>query len=375
MFQKQSKNMKKIFSKIHLWLSIPVGIIISLICLTGAILVFNSEISETLHPHRYFVDKVESQPLALDKLISTVNAQLGDSTAVESIQTSSDPKRNYTISLNNGKRESLYVNPYNGKIVESFNYMDSFFGKVMSLHRWLLFGSKDWGKSIVGYSTLLFVFILISGIVIWWPKSRNQLKNRLTVNRKHGAKRFFYDLHSSLGIYVTIGLLTLALTGLTWSFDWYRQGFYAVFGVKTEQGKPGHDHGGKGKEAPESKPIDYSQWQTAADNVKSMAGEYKSFFILDGNIMVSPLHAYGNSMKADMYSFDSQTGKITNVNLYANSKPSDKIRGWILSVHVGAWGGLTTKIITFLIALFGATLPWTGYYIFYFKRKKKWLSK
>lgn len=35
-----------------------------------------------------------------------------------------------------------------------------------------------WGKMIVGVSTLLLVFVLISGIVIWWPRTRKALKNR-----------------------------------------------------------------------------------------------------------------------------------------------------------------------------------------------------
>ena len=45
--------MKKFFAKIHLWLSIPFGIIIAIVCLTGAILVFETEILEFCYPSRY----------------------------------------------------------------------------------------------------------------------------------------------------------------------------------------------------------------------------------------------------------------------------------------------------------------------------------
>lgn len=45
--------MKKTFRKIHLWLSVPFGLIISIICLTGAALVFEREINDAINSHLY----------------------------------------------------------------------------------------------------------------------------------------------------------------------------------------------------------------------------------------------------------------------------------------------------------------------------------
>ena len=56
--------MKKFFAKIHLWLSIPFGIIIAIVCLTGAILVFETEILELCYPSRYFVKEVKGEMLS-----------------------------------------------------------------------------------------------------------------------------------------------------------------------------------------------------------------------------------------------------------------------------------------------------------------------
>ena len=56
--------MKKFFAKIHLWLSIPFGIIIAIVCLTGAILVFETEILELCYPSRYFVKEVKGERLS-----------------------------------------------------------------------------------------------------------------------------------------------------------------------------------------------------------------------------------------------------------------------------------------------------------------------
>ena len=106
---------------------------------------------------------------------------------------------------------------------------------------------------IVGTATLMFVFVLISGIVIWWPRTKKVLKNSLKIVINKGWRRFCYDLHVAGGMYTLIFLLAMALTGLTWSFSWYRTGFYKVFGVETAQGGGGHGapaqtaaHGGDG---------------------------------------------------------------------------------------------------------------------------------
>ena len=82
----------------------------------------------------------------------------------------------------------------------------------------------------------------------------------------------------------------------------------------------------------------------------------------DGRVSVSS-GCVGNSRAADTYTFDSTTGQITDVALYRDSGKNGKIRGWIYSVHVGSWGGMVTRVLTFLAALLGACLPLTGYYI------------
>jgi uncharacterized iron-regulated membrane protein len=74
---------------------------------------------------------------------------------------------------------------------------------------------------------------------------------------------------------------------------------------------------------------------------------------------------------SDRYSFDAKTGAITDYVPYAKQDKAMKIRGWLYTLHVGAWGGWFSKIISCIAALVGACLPLTGYYIFWKKRKRK----
>lgn len=114
-------------------------------------------------------------------------SQLPDSIKINGIRVSSDPKRTYQLILP-GKKAACFINPYTGEIT-GIDDGKGFFMKIMRLHRWLLDeykrdGSFAWGKTIVGYSTLVLAIIIISGLVIWYPRNRKALKNRLKSKQK-----------------------------------------------------------------------------------------------------------------------------------------------------------------------------------------------
>lgn len=392
--------MKKIFRKIHLWLSVPFGLIITLVCFSGAMLVFENEVNEWFRRDLYYVETVKESPLPMDKLLEKVATTLPDSVSVTGVSISSDPGRAYQVSLSKTRRASLYVDQYTGE-VKGKSERSGFFMFMFRMHRWLLDSMNPgnegifWGKMIVGVSTLLLVFVLISGIVIWWPRTRKALKNSLKITATKGWRRFWYDLHVAGGMYALIFLLAMALTGLTWSFPWYRTAFYKVFGVEVQQrAAQGHEqksdaqkrdtklaaHREKKREGnevrkgersgrPENNHSDmysvtspFVYWQEIYDKLGRQNPEYKQISISSGTASVS-FNRFGNQRASDRYSFNTDNGEFTETSLYQHQDKSGKIRGWIYSVHVGNWGGMFTRILTFIAALLGAALPLTGYYL------------
>lgn len=383
--------MKKIFRQIHLWLSVPFGLIIALICFSGAMLVFESEVMELTRHDLYYVKKVEATPLPIDQLLEKVAATLPDSVSVTGVNISSDPERTWQVTLSKPRRASMYVDPYTGELKGKYE-RSAFFMTMFRLHRWLLDSMKAdggifWGKIIVGVSTLLFVVVLVSGIVIWWPRTKKALKNSLKISVGRGLRRFWYDLHVAGGMYALVFLLAMALTGLTWSFGWYRTGFYKVFGVEVQQGG-GHGAAtqsvkGSGKSLDKaigrehkrdrgehiSSPFAY--WQQVYEQLAEKNSGCKQIALSDGSANVS-FSGFGNQRASDRYKFNPRSGEISDVLPYKDAEKSGKIRGWIYSVHVGSWGGMFTRILTFIAALIGAILPLTGYYLWI---KRTWRKK
>lgn len=402
--------MRKIFRNIHLWLSVPFGILIMLICFSGAALVFEKEVMELCHRELYFMKKVEAAPLPMEQLMTKVAATLPDSVSVTGVNISSDPERAYQVTLSKPRRASMYVDQYTGEIMGKYKRAP-FFNFMFRMHRWLLDSMKQdggifWGKMIVGTSTLMFVFVLISGIVVWWPRTRKALKNSLKIVANKGWRRFWYDLHVAGGMYALVFLLAMALTGLTWSFQWYRTGFYKTFGMEV-QPSMGHGNaaanatakGGKREESPEGrsgrpgnrgekpegrgehsesregrKRSPYTNWQQVYEQLAEANPDYKLISVSDGSASVA-LPRFGNQRGTDRYKFNPRNGEITETTLYKDLDNSGKIRGWIYSVHVGSWGGMLTKILTFIAALVGASLPLTGYYLWIRRLKKRKIKR
>ena len=380
--------MRKIFRNIHLWLSVPFGILITLICFSGAALVFEKEVMELCHRELYFVKKVEAAPLPMEQLMTKVAATLPDSVSVTGVNISSDPERAYQVTLSKPRRASMYVDQYTGEITGKYERAP-FFNFMFRMHRWLLDSMKQdggifWGKMIVGTSTLMFVFVLISGVFVWWPRTRKALKNSLKIVANKGWRRFWYDLHVAGGMYTLVFLLAMALTGLTWSFQWYRTGFYKTFGVEV-QPSMGHGNaaanatakGGKRDGKPEGREgrgahrySPYTNWQQVYEQLAEANPDYKQISVSDGSASVA-VPRFGNQRGTDRYKFNPRNGEITETTLYKDLDNSGKIRGWIYSVHVGSWGGMLTRILTFVAALIGASLPLTGYYLWIRKKIKR----
>lgn len=170
--------MKSIFRKLHLWLSLPFGVLITLICFSGAMLVFEQEVTEWMRPDLYRVERLSGPMLTQEEAAAKVAATLPDGVKVKGVTVYPDPERSYQVNLSKPKRAAVFVNPYTGELLGKYERLP-FFRTMFSLHRWLLGSRPDgggifWGKMIVGVSTLLFVIVLLSGIIIGGPGRRRR---------------------------------------------------------------------------------------------------------------------------------------------------------------------------------------------------------
>ena len=393
--------MKKALRKIHLWLSVPTGIVITLVCFSGAMLAFEKEITEAIKPELYFVKDAKGEPIPMQQLMEKVEETLPDSVSISGVTVFADSTRTYQVSLTKPRRASIYVNQYTGEVTGRSERLP-FFNTMFHLHRWLLGSSTGVGKLLTGICTLVLVFILLTGILMWLTNRNKPLKASLAIHVTKGWGRFWHDLHVAGGIYTTIFLLAMALTGLTWSFSWYRTGFYACFGVESSE-RGGAHGGGASKEGQRGgekgdnsrggerqrgegrhgsgeghgyhgggnhdggdfgfhRRSPYRHWDDVLKEVALKNPGYQQITLKSEVAEVVPDGRL--SMRAtDKYSYERRSGEITDVQLYSAVGKDTKVRSGVYMVHTGSWGGIITRVLNFLAALVGATLPLTGYWL------------
>lgn len=381
MFEQRIKTMKLFFRRIHLYLALAAGLVITSCCLTGALLVFEEELQHAFTPGRYYVMQGVSRVLitqAVDDLRKRVpEAKIG------AVKVFADPERTIELSFKkdtkpkknrgNSKKGPEYnwkafVNPYTGEIIDFYDVRNSFFYKVMGIHRWLL--ADDTGKLITGSSTLIFLFIIITGIVLWWPANKNILKARLKLKTDAGWKRTNHDMHIVLGFYASIFLFVFAFTALAWSFKWFNDGIYTVTNSPIKNPEPPKSVVLQGKTKKVGFDIAYAALpidrqgivQCTINAPKEDSGVY-TLSILRENA------AYETA--TDLYYVDAYTGKVAGSLLFKNRNSGARIRSVFKPLHTGSICGLASKIIACIVALIGAALPLTGYVMWYNRVVKK----
>lgn len=404
--------MRIFFRRIHLYLGLLTGLVLTITCGTGAILVFEEELQHLLHHDRYFVE-AGAAPLSVEELKTRVQAakpgikvsgiklyagaertaevtysekekgkggKEGKGSEARGGERSSSSRGDASASQAYGgkgseakdkkpKREGgarAFVNPYTGQVVEWYNYRETGFYTVFALHRWLL--SEDWGKMVVGVSTLIFLFIIATGLVLWWPKNKAILKQRLRMKQWRG-KRGNHDWHVVLGFYCAIPLFIFAFTGLAWSFEWFNNGIYRITGTSPEPPKPP-----KSAFVEAANPASPDAVLARVRSAEKGAEFFQVSFPKDstGPLTVSVLPADAPMENATTaYHFDQYSGTLLKRIRFADRNAGQRVRAAFKPIHTGSIWGLPSKIIAFITCLVGTTMPLTGTLMWWWRTRKK----
>ena len=380
---------KKINAWLHLWLGLGSGLIVFIVSITGCIYVFEDEITSLYQPYK-FVEARQQPFLQPTQLINAAQPKMGEKKP-NSIRYG---QKDESVTVSNFNRKEgtstvVYMNPYTAQVlhtdVKTKKDKPDFFRFILNGHRtlWL---PHDIGKQVVGVGVLVFVILLISGIVLWWPKKwiKSIRDKSFKIKWNTSFKRKNYDLHNVLGFYACLFLLLIALTGLVFSYKWYSSGLYWL----TSGGKSLPEF-----RRPLSDTTSMAAFQpSGVDKVyNKVVAENKDFGGMFINLPAKAADAIsltvylkaGTYYKANSYDYDQYTLMPLANNSpfggkYKDAGIGDKLRRMNYDLHVGSIFGIPSKIIAFLASLISASLPITGFIIWYgkkFKKKKKAKNK
>lgn len=375
-------SLKKTIGKVHLWLGLGSGLVVFIIGLTGCLYAFIDELRPLVYKDRLRVEVASgAKRLPLDILQKKAQDVLGPKYPLLGLELSAEDEHTVSFRAVQVDREAfmyhnymqyyyrVYVNPYTGAVVQVENTKWEFFNVVVNLHINLLLGHKV-GGTIVAWSVVVFVVMLISGLVLWWPKNKSAAKQRFAFRWKEGLKwkRKNYDLHNILGFYAMVVLLVIALTGLVWSFEWVSNSvqWVANAGQTFETKKP---------LSSDTNSTAHLSLETIAQKAMHAMPTATTLYMSIPNNAKATVYVYARNdqqphFRSTRSQYDQHTAQLLDAQTFGTMNNGEKINAMNYDLHVGSVLGLPGKILAFMASLIAASLPVTGTLIWLGRKKK-----
>lgn len=338
--------------QVHLLLGLFSGLIVFIVAITGCLYCFEEQVRNIVYKDLLTV-KAETSPMSFTQLLDIAEKQY-PSIAVKNIKIKNKPESSIEVTLKN--KLSIFINPYNGKILGTVNKEKDFFGVVLKIHRTLFLDKV--GKFITGTSAAIFLLMIISGIFLWWPKSKRHVKQKFSIKKNVHWKKTVYDSHSILGFYAAWILLFVASTGIIWSFKWAENTMYKLSNSVKQAPKPVHSLYSN------AAPINLTEITAAIENKYTKPQEYIVVLPEDSigtyRVIVRVDDA-GFFKKQDQLFFDQYTGAVLQTKLFLNASTGDKLKATNYNIHTGKVFGIVGQFIVFFASLIAASLPITGF--------------
>lgn len=360
-----------------MWLGMASGLVVFIVAVTGCLYAFKTEIEDLTQSYRY-VPEQEGPTLEPSRM--------------EAIGQQVLPGKNlHSVTYRTGGRAAVltfyhyeptyyylaYVHPYTGKVLHVQDMSHDFFYQVLQGHYYLWLPPAV-GQPIVASATLIFVILLITGMVLWWPKNKAARKQRFSIKWSAAWRRRNYDLHNVFGFYVMSIALLLALTGLVWGFQWFAKSVYwATSGGKSLPVYVEPTSTLPKQTLPADIPAVDRLWQQSlaqSPNVETVEVHFPE--TKTSSIAIATNPDADKSWQIDYRYYDQYTLKEMPVNhqygrFDQTLSVAQKLARINYDLHIGAIKGIPGKSIAFLASLLVATLPVTGFLIWWGRRSKK----
>lgn len=363
-------HQKRWFGKWHLYVGIFAGLILTIVGLTGSILVFQDEIDQALNPELFEVAKTQKR-IPIEEIIPIIQSKYPGIKFEYIMDTDeNNPLSTYRFYGSDDKQE-YFINPYTAELSGKRIASSAFIRVVTTIHRTLLIPQA--GRYIVGLAALCLIILTISGIRLWLPKKIKHLRKSLSVDFKTSFKRQNYDWHNVLGVFSAPVVISLALTGLVITFNTVFIALLFLFNGRSPQ-STASIFGSKSTVIPHQKPLSPKQLSKKI---------YKLFPDIKIKGISIPKEQNG-SYRFDVYKkgvpktgermlfiVDQYSGKIL-VNSETDFPNTGKsYLSWVTPLHYGTFGGWPTRILALLGSLIPPTLFITGIIIWWPRYRKQ----
>lgn len=375
---------RKALFQVHWFLGITAGVVLGIVGITGGMLSFEEQMLHALNRGVMQVTPLPEGPLSPGKLLEALR-RASPGKRITALGIAADPGAAVRVTFERagaaatsperGRRgEVRYADPYRGTLLGAATHGEKFFQTTRQVHRYLAAGEV--GKQIVGASTLALIFFCASGLYLRWPAKALDWRAWLRPNFCTTGRQFLWQLHAIFATWALLFYLVAGLTGLYWSYDWYREALVSWSGAPrpTPPGSrtPGGDEPANRGQALENAALDQGWlvfmresggFSTANVNLPSRPGQPIEIRYLT---IESPHDRAFNTLR-----IDADTGTVLRHDRFATRKPAARLVGSIFPLHSGSYFGGAGRILMMVASLAMPLFSVTGWLMYLKRRARK----
>ena len=368
----RSQTLRKRWLAVHLYLGLFLGLLLSIIGVTGSLLVFYIELDEWLNPALVISD-TQNPRQPYQSLFETLQASEPNRQHAWRLEIPESPTRAITARYYKAQETSHHgfapmmvaINPYTAELISKRFWGQYVMTWLFDLHYTLLLDAT--GKILMAIIGGLFTVSLISGIYLWWPPL-HKLKAALVIKNTRNRQRLIYDIHKVSGVYPSVILLIITLTGIALEIPQYINPVIAYFSPLQNKLPALHSLA-----TPTSKCITLDQ---AVSTAQQLFPEARLAWIEtpdddNGMIRINLGQAFEPSRrfpKTNVW-IDQYSGEIVRVSNPSQQTAGTTLISWLHPLHNGEVFGMTGRLLVFIAGLACPLLFVTGVWRWLHKRQ------
>ena len=354
---------------LHLAVAAAAGMVILMLAATGVVLSLQEAVT-ALADRRYVV----AAPEGVERLPPEEIAGAAGFTAT-SLSYRSDPRA--PVRVYEGRDRYARVNPYTGEVLATGpGGLDGFFEAVHNWHRWFNVsgGSVRRARAVTGAVNLAFLFLLLTGPILWIPRpvTRRSLANAILL--RPGARGAGRDLnwHQVVGIWSVLPLAVIAATGVATSYPAVGDRVYPMVGNAVSAGSWAAASASRGagfEEAAISEDaarVAESDLRAVLATAEAWAPGWRTLILNlprpeDSQVRVEVRAGRaGQPHRTGFLTVDAASGAARAWESFADDSPSRRAQQFLRYAHTGEYWGLGGQLVAGLFSLAAALMVWTG---------------
>ena len=361
-------NFRTFIFWVHLVIGVAGGIIILMMSLTGVVLTYEAQINRwDQQEYRSQERATHSEPLTIDELLLHISDHVPDATpsAITIRHNQLEP-----AVVNVGGGISMFFDRYSGQpLGNNDRPIRRFLRSVMYWHRWFALDGDNriYGRTITNTANLGFLFLVISGAYLWWPKTWSLSALRpitwFRAGLKGRARNF--NWHNVIGLWMALPLAIIVFSGSAIGYRWVTNGIYFAFGENpprqstitsqsdvTDANVNEQRHYASYQPMFDQANIDAQLWNAITLRMPADNAE-RVLLLVDRGTGRQPSKQYE-------LAFDRENGGLVERTGYPAYSPARKFGRWLRFAHTGEVYGFLGQTIAGIAAAGAVVLVWTG---------------